>query len=365
MLSPYAENVPVKVLISGYYGFANLGDEAILEVLTHTLKEAGHQLTVLSADSARTQQLYEVNAVHRLQGMLPALLQHDVLIAGGGGLLQDATSRLSLEYYLTLMRLAKRAKKRVIVYGQSIGPLSRAGERSTVNVLKKDVTIAVRDRRSQRYLASHGLEATLTADPALLLEAPSFDSQAFDSQVFEAQVFEARASSEFQHNAEKPLLIIPRGDKPEIQGALERNLASFRQKPAHRDVSIAVMALSPGDQAAARALQQQGRNIQLWHADSPEIALRRIAAAKSVLSVRLHGLILAAAAGVPYSGIAYDPKVQAFLDETGARCWHLPEDETALQVALGQALQVDWSAVDEVKTRARAGLAWLLDTLAS
>jgi polysaccharide pyruvyl transferase CsaB len=357
----------VKVLISGYYGFANLGDEAILEVLTHTLKEAGHQLTVLSADSARTQQLhninynvnydvnYDINAVHRLRGMLPALLRHDVLIAGGGGLLQDATSRLSLEYYLTLMRLAKRAKKRVIVYGQSIGPLSRAGERSTVNVLKKDVTIAVRDRRSQRYLASHGLEATLTADPALLLEVPSFDSQAC----------EARASSEFQHNAEKPLLIIPRGDKPEIQGTLERNLAAFSQKPAHRDLSIAVMALSPGDQAAARALQQQGRNIQLWHADSPKIALRRIAAAKAVLSVRLHGLILAAAAGVPYSGIAYDPKVQAFLDETGARCWHLPEDEAALQVALGQVLNVDWSAVDEVKTRARAGLAWLLDTLAS
>lgn len=331
----------MKVLISGYYGFANLGDEAILELLTRTLKNAGHQLTVLSADSTRTQQLYEVSAVHRLRGILPAIVQHDVLISGGGGLLQDVTSRTSLEYYLMLMRLAKLAKKRVIVYGQSIGPLSRAGERSVVNVLGKDIAIAVRDGRSQRYLASLGLEATLTADPALLLEPPN----------------------QSQHHAEKPLLIIPRGDKPDIQGVLERNLAAFSRKPAHRDVPVAVMALSPGDQGAARALQQQGHNIQLWHADSPEVALARIANAKTVLSVRLHGLILAAAAGVPYSGIAYDPKVRAFLDETGAPCWQLPEDETALQAAFGQTPKVDWSAVDAVKTRARAGLAWLLDTL--
>jgi polysaccharide pyruvyl transferase CsaB len=338
----------MKVLISGYYGFANLGDEAILEVLSHTLTDAGHQVTVLSADSTRTQQLHNVNAVHRLRGMIPAVWQHDVLISGGGGLLQDATSRLSLEYYLSLMRLAKLAKKRVIVYGQSVGPLSRAGERSVVNVLKKNVAIAVRDGRSQRYLASHGLQATLIADSALLLELPSSEPQ-----------------QQRQAKAEKPLLIIPRGDKPEIQGALERALTAFGQKPAHRDVPVAVMALSPSDQEAVHALQQQGRNVQLWHADSPEVALTRIANAKAVLSVRLHGLILAAAAGVPYSGIAYDPKVRAFLEETGATCWQLPEDETSLQAALGQVPQVAWQAVDALKVRARAGLAWLLDTLAS
>lgn len=348
----------MKVLISGYYGFANLGDEAILEVLAHTLTEAGHQVTVLSADSTRTQQLHSVNAVHRLRGVLPALLQHDVLISGGGGLLQDATSRLSLEYYLNLLRLAKLAKKRVIVYGQSVGPLSRAGERSVVNVLTKNVATAVRDGRSQRYLASHGLEAMLTADPALLLELPSSERQPEHQREYQRE-----RQPEHQPNAEKPLLVIPRGDKPEIQGALERALTAFSQKPINRDVPIAVMALSPSDQVAVHALQQQGRNVQLWHADSPEVALRRIAQAKAVLSVRLHGLILAAAAGVPYSGVAYDPKVRAFLEETGAHCWQLPEDETALQAAFRQTPQVAWSAVDALKTRSRAGLAWLLDTL--
>ena len=338
----------MKVLISGYYGFANLGDEAILEQLVCTLTDAGHQVTVLSADCPRTQQLHDVRAVHRVRGMVPALLQHDVLISGGGGLLQDKTSRMSLEYYLTLMRLATFTKKRVVVYGQSIGPLSRAGERSVVNVLKKDVAIAVRDGRSQRYLASHGLDAMLTADPVLLLEPTALENQ-----------------GEHQQQVEKPLLIIPRGDKPEIHGALERALASFSQKPAYRDAPVAVMALSPSDQEAVHTLQKQGRNVQLWHADSPEVALSRIATAKGVLSVRLHGLILAAAAGVPYSGVAYDPKVRAFLEETGATCWQLPEDEQALQAALGQVPKVAWHAVDEVKVRARAGLAWLLDTLTS
>jgi polysaccharide pyruvyl transferase CsaB len=351
--------VGVKVLISGYYGFANLGDEAILELLTRTLKDAGHQVTVLSADSVRTRQLYEVDAVHRLRGIVPALLQHDVLISGGGGLLQDTTSRMSLEYYLTLMRLAKLARKRVIVYGQSLGPLSRAAERSTMKVLRGNVAIAVRDRRSQRYLASHGIDALLTADPVLLLEPRASAHQHPTDQ------HPAHQQAAYQHEAaNKPLLIIPRGDKPEIQGALERCLASFSQHPVHRDLPVAVMALSPSDQAAAQALQQQGRNVQLWHADSPAVALTRIAAAKAVVSVRLHGLILAAAGGVPYSGVAYDPKVRAFLDETGATCWQLPQDAASLLAALGQMPQVSWHAVDVLKTRARAGLAWLLDDLA-
>lgn len=350
----------MKVLISGYYGFANLGDEAILEVLTNALIDAGHQVTVLSANCARTEYLHGrhgVKAVPRLTGIVPALLRHEVLISGGGGLLQDATSRTSLEYYLTLMRLAKLCKRRVIVYGQSIGPLTRAGERSMVNVLERNVLLAVRDGRSQRYLASLGLDATLTADPALLLERPT--SNPSDPQRQRDPQYDP------QHDPVKPLLIIPRGDKPQIQAALERALVTFREQPAHRDLPLAVMALSPDDQAAARALQQQARNVQIWHADSPDVALDRIASAQGVLSVRLHGLVLAAASGVPYSGIAYDPKVRVFLEATGAACWQLPEDEIALSRAFGQVPKVDWSAVEVLKTRARAGLAWLLDMLAA
>ncbi|MEM7734598.1 MAG: polysaccharide pyruvyl transferase family protein, partial [Deinococcota bacterium] len=277
--------------------------------------------------------------LHKIAGR-----KNDVVVSGGGGLLQDKTSRLSLEYYLTVMRLAKLVKRRVIVYGQSLGPLSRSAERSMVPALR-GIPIAVRDTRSQRYLLSHELSSTLVADPALLLEAAT-----------------SSTSSEA-----KPLLIIPRGDQPDIQTALKQ-LVAHLSADRHYKHPLAVLALSPQtDAAAALALQQQGHSqgtsIQIWHADTPELASQRIAEAGAVLSVRLHGLILAAANSVPYSGVVYDPKVAAFLDETSAPRYHLPEDTTRLIEAVKRQPQLDWKQVDVLKARARDGLTWLNEQL--
>jgi polysaccharide pyruvyl transferase CsaB len=333
-----------SVLISGYYGFGNLGDEAILSVLVGFLQQAGHRVTVLSSKPERTRDLHGVNACHRLRDLVPALLQHEVVVSGGGGLLQDKTSRLSLEYYLTIIRLAKVLKRRVVVYGQSLGPLSRSAERSLVSVLR-GVPIAVRDVRSQRYLHTHKLNATLVADPALLLTN---------------QVTSLATDLPTDLSADdKPLLIIPRGDQANIQVALERVVASLSADTRYSP-SLAVLALSPQtDTQAALALQHQGHNVHMWHADTAELASQRVASARAVLSVRLHGLILAAANGIPYSGVVYDPKVAAFLDETAAPRYHLPEDTTRLSEAIKQPPQLDWSKVAALKARAERGLTWL------
>ncbi|MEM6430227.1 MAG: polysaccharide pyruvyl transferase family protein, partial [Deinococcota bacterium] len=202
-----------------------------------------------------------------------------------------------------------------------------------------------RDARSQRYLLSHELSSTLVADPALLLEA---NSSATSSQ-------------------DKPLLIIPRGDQPDIQTALMQLVASL-SVDRHYQHPLAILALSPQtDTPAALALQQQahsqGQSVQMWHADTPQLASQRIASARAVLSVRLHGLILAAANGVPYSGIVYDPKVAAFLDETAAPRYHLPEDTDRLSEAVKQQPQLAWDKIDALKARAQDGLVWLAKQL--
>ncbi|HEX6987937.1 MAG TPA: polysaccharide pyruvyl transferase CsaB, partial [Bacillota bacterium] len=56
-----------RVLISGYYGFGNLGDEALLRAIVQGLRalEPAPVLTVASGDPRRTAAAHRVEAVPR------------------------------------------------------------------------------------------------------------------------------------------------------------------------------------------------------------------------------------------------------------------------------------------------------------
>ena len=119
--------------VAGYYGFRNAGDEAILEAIARELQARGHEVVALSGDPKRTREDHGLRAYHRLNPL--ALLRADLWLLGGGGLLQDATSALSLTYYLSVLRLARLFRKRVVVFNQSLGPLSPWGERGRLGLV--------------------------------------------------------------------------------------------------------------------------------------------------------------------------------------------------------------------------------------
>ena len=100
----------VNILISGYYGFDNIGDESILRTLVSSLREhiPDCSLTVLSHNPTSTREKYGVEAVDRMSpvAILRAVKKCDMLISGGGSLLQDVTSSKSLHYYLSIIRCA-------------------------------------------------------------------------------------------------------------------------------------------------------------------------------------------------------------------------------------------------------------------
>ena len=119
-----------KILISGYYGFNNIGDEFILRTVIDNLREKlpGAEITVLSQDPAATMDKYQVNAAPRmsLRSIFRCVVQCDLLLSGGGSLLQDHTSTRSLLYYLSVMALARLRGKKVMLYAPPvIGVLHR------------------------------------------------------------------------------------------------------------------------------------------------------------------------------------------------------------------------------------------------
>jgi polysaccharide pyruvyl transferase CsaB len=351
----------MRVLISGYYGYGNLGDEALLSGLVAGLQSYGHSITVLSGNPEETKRLHNVNAVSRYKGLPLALLQHGAVISGGGGLLQDKSSSRSLEYYLGVLNLAKLLGKKVIVYGQSIGPLSEHGKKAVAKTLKS-VSVAVRDEMSQKLLAELGVVSELVADGALLLEPPVLDLQDIksSSRLETAPLLGGPvpnvAPTSFLANSARGVLFFPRAGYPAITAALT-TLAQTLVSQGH---NVAGVSVQPNeDSRELEIIRQAVPAFKMLQAASPDDLIHLISQSNYVVSGRLHGLILAAVASVNFAGLVYDPKVAAFLNESGAPCFTLPiKQETLTQTVLAQT-PVDWQRVQHLKVRAKAGLHWL------
>jgi polysaccharide pyruvyl transferase CsaB len=344
----------VKVLLSGYYGYGNLGDEALLSGIVTGLKKYGHSVTVLSGKPDYTKQLHNVKAVSRYKGLPLALLQHDAIISGGGGLLQDKTSSRSLQYYLGVLSLAKLLRKKAIVYGQSVGPLSESGKKAVASTLK-GVAVAVRDEMSQRVLLELGIESELVADGALLLEPSvvSLRGTKFTSRLEAAPNVVLNSSLT---NGEREVLLFPRAGYPAITTALTK----LAQTLSARGHSVAGVSVQPNeDRRDLENIRTAVPSFNILQANSPQELLDIIAGSSYVVSGRLHGLILAAVARVNFCGLVYDPKVAAFLAEASAPSFPLPVDQERLTQTVLTKTPVAWERVRGLEHRARAGLAWL------
>src|SRR5690625_3424776 len=108
------ENIKT-IVISGYYGFQNSGDAAVLKWILLALEQqaevAGIQINpvILSGDPRSTEEQYGVKAIPRmkLDQVYQALKASDGLISGGGSLLQDVTSAKTIPYYLGVIKIAQ------------------------------------------------------------------------------------------------------------------------------------------------------------------------------------------------------------------------------------------------------------------
>lgn len=161
------------IAVSGYYGFENFGDEAILSVLAKELKRNDYYVTVFSKNPEKTGFKLGVNSVYSfdLKKVIKTLKECDVLVSGGGSLLQDATSLKSLLYYLFVILSAQYFKKDVIIFAQGIGPIKNPiGRLLTKQALKKCKYITVRDEKSLFRLRGWNLKPDLVSDPVWNME---------------------------------------------------------------------------------------------------------------------------------------------------------------------------------------------------
>ena len=314
-------DVPGRILVSGYYGFGNAGDDSIAAALVAGIRACAPDMpiTFLCKDTKNSAKKYGVRTVPRFN--IPAVLREmrtaRLLISGGGNLLQNTTSARSLFYYTTIIRLAKRRGLRVFVLGNGLGPiLGEKYERDVAKTLALADRITLREPQSLEYAASLGIprdRLALSADPALLL-APA----------------DARRVDYILKNV---------GNVPHFAVSL-RSFATLRSEEvdgADEDSFVATFAAEV-DTIAARTgakplyiLMQSSRDRALTEKVNAAAAVKGeilggltareimgvLGRCEFVISMRLHLLIYAVAVGKPPLGISYDPKIDAMMRYMG------------------------------------------------
>lgn len=312
----WAGSEPKGIVVCGSYGLGNLGDEAMLTAILSELRRIApdRRITVVSRNPEETRLAHGVDAVHSFA--LPALARRlrraRLFISGGGTLLTNLTSTRSLRYYLMTIRFAHDMGARVLLYGCGIGPIiGEQNRRKTAAVLNRCADIvAVRDGASFSELAELGV-----TKPELLRSRDATFSLRAEDMRGEAQPSVRKklaAAGRYAIYAVRPWSD-DEAFAPELAAAAqtlwrERGLtAVFLPMEPPRDLPLS------GRIAASLCAPA----VVLDEVLSFDDAFAAVRGAALVVSMRLHALVAASIARVPFVGVSYDIKISSFMADTG------------------------------------------------
>ena len=308
-----------KILISGYYGFNNIGDESILKAVVENLHEKldGIEVTVLSRNPESTTEKYGVRSKNRksVAAIISEVKRCDLLISGGGSLLQDVTSRKSILYYLCIMKAALLMGKKVFIYSQGIGPInSKFSRRMTAGILKKVDGIVVRDDSSKELLREIGIadsRIVVTADPVLRIKPVplSVGAKILTDEGFIPE--EGKITVGFAIRGRKS----DESFIDELCLSMERLMGEFNAQivliPFHFSEDMPFI-----EEANKRF---SGRVTVIRNKYLTEEMMSIIGNMDVLVGVRLHALIHAAIMDVSMIAVSYDPKINSFMNSIGMK----------------------------------------------
>ena len=317
----------MRVLISGWSGSSNLGDELVLAGLLRLLE--AHEVLVVSVDPTATHERFGVPAVAPRQGgrLLRAVQEADLLVFGGGGLLQDETSPFNLPYHLSRPALALATGTPVVGVGLGAGPLQRPGSRTLVGLLRRAVAVSVRDVASQQLLDRCGVPARLATDLALHLDpvTPSVED-----------VITVSLRPWGGGGGRLPVGARRRHELPTgIVQALADGLDDLAEDTGATVRFVALQA--DRDDAVHAAVAARMRTATERRTPGVHEVVEEVAAGRLVVAMRYHAGIAAVLGGRPAVLLGYSPKVDALAGELGAGGALLPLEPMAVTRDLASA----------------------------
>ena len=326
-----------KIVISGYYGFANAGDEAMLNAIVKALRstEKSVELTVISGNPEVTSAQHKVNSIHRFNfwEIFQSLRQCDLLLSGGGSLLQDVTSKRSLLYYLFILALGIMLKRKVMLFGQGIGPIhGRFMRRLTKLICSHANLITVRDQDSLYELRRLGVPAErvqLTADSVLTLPP---EGKAKGQQLLQ----------QFGVPQDKMLIALSvRKWQEDDRYLLELAKAADILAQKYAAYIVLLPLQYPADVEACKRLQHfmdhKAASTVLETGCDTEQFLSLMGNFDLLIGMRLHALIFAAVMELPFVAVSYDPKIDGFVKDINGESAGNVDNLQAAQVVAAAA----------------------------
>ncbi len=305
----------MNFLVLGYYGFFNSGDDAILYAVCQDIKaqDENNKIMVMSNNPESTEKEYGVKAIPRFDMLkvIKEIRKADVVVFGGGSLLQDVTSSRSLTYYLTIMKIAKFFKKKTILYANGVGPInSKENQSKTAKVLNKLTKITVRDTESEKLLYDIGVsqaKVALTADPVYNLNTKSVNIDDIYKKHDVSLEKDKFVSVYFRKFGED-------------EGYISNLSKLFDKVQSELGLEILFVPMEyPSDYEASLKIKDQMKNnsfILNGRVEVPEM-FEIIKNSKLVFGMRLHSLIYSSVVNTPMIAFSYDPKVDSFASQMG------------------------------------------------
>lgn len=313
------------ILISGYHGFANSGDEALLFAILNTLRSKRPDLdvTVLSKTPEETAQAYGVKSIYRynMRKIRKEMKNSKMLLFGGGSLLQDVTSSKSILYYLAIIRLAQKCGIKTMLYANGIGPIVRKSSRFLAKkILNKVDIITLRDDKSDEELKSLGVtkpKVIITADPAFTIDVDGSLSGKYFTRMAGVP-------------SERRLCIVSirawKKSPSDFSDILAKLCDHMVEK--HGLYPLFVPMQYPLDMEISRLVISKMKHSS--YVISRELSVPEIfsvlSEAELVIGMRLHSLIYATTLEIPAMALVYDPKISAFMDSISQPDWVNIED---------------------------------------
>lgn len=147
-----------KIFLIGYYGYNNLGDEMLFQSILTLFEELNFngKIYVIS-DKNKYEKGYEFKIIpiekYDVFKIINTIKDSDIVIYGGGNLLQTETSLRSFMYYDFLFRVAKYYKKDILFLSQGFGHFKHNHAiKRLKKILKYEKSSGIlRDKTSYKY----------------------------------------------------------------------------------------------------------------------------------------------------------------------------------------------------------------------
>lgn len=313
----------MKVMIHGFYGAGNAGDDAILHAMIDTIKQINRKAEIVVL--VRSQKIpayfgrYRIRTVPGFdyESIYDEIKTSHLLLVGGGGLFQDynrfkpyeifKNQNGAINYYLAPILLAKMLQVKTMLYAVGIGPLEKEDSRKTMKWIAELVdVVTVRDQHSWMLLRNLGINhVQLTADPAIALAMEKVSVQDVSNGVLQRKI--GLNIRTWSYNEKKS------------QQAIDNIIQSLLSMQSKASVTPYVFPFNslPSEEKLAVSLSAKlhGKPKVIPYNLSPVKYKFWVQQMDLMIGMRLHANIFAIGAGVPSIGISYDPKVKNFFRE--------------------------------------------------